>query len=197
MFLELAEYLRCPADHAEEPLIVATGAMKERAIVFGTIGCPVCHAEFVIVNRIARFDGPVRPAPPPPDDLPAADAVQALLGLGSPGGYVVLLGSAARLAQGLAQRLDGVHFIGICAPEDVKAEVYLSLLSCTTKIPLRSAMARGVVVGAERAEEEWLTEAIRVLLPGRRLVALREDVTAAELEPLAAGQGMWVGKRAR
>ena len=195
MFLELAEYLKCPTDHAEEPLIVATGAMKGRSIVFGTIGCPVCHAEFVIVNRIAQFDGPARAAPPPADRLPETDAVHALLGLASPGGYVVLLGSAARLADGLAQQLEGVHFIGVCAPDDVEAGAHLSLLSCTTKIPLRSAMARGVVVGAERAEPEWLAEAVRVVLPGQRVVVLRDDVSVDGVERLAAGQGMWVGKR--
>ena len=81
--------------------MVATGAMKDRAIVFGTIGCPVCKAEFLVVNRVARFGEPEISAES--GALPVgAEAVQALLGLASPGGFVVLVGSGAVLAGELA-----------------------------------------------------------------------------------------------
>jgi len=108
----------------------------------------------------------------------------------------VLVGSAARHAVGLAGLMGGIHFIGINAPADVEELPVLSLLACETVIPLRRAMARAVVVGPERASPPGLNEALRVLLPGRRLVIEDELASApAGLKQLAVGQGLWVGER--
>lgn len=194
MFLELTEHLKCPGDHREEYLVVATGAMKERAIVFGTIGCPVCKAEFLVVNRVARFGEPEISAASGALPL-GAEAVQALLGLASPGGFVVLVGSGAALAGELAGLMEGVHFVGINAPESIVAAPFLSLLVGRSVIPLKEAMARGVVIGAEHATEPWLAEGARVLLRGQRLVVLSEAVPPAGIEEMAVGQGTWVGRK--
>lgn len=195
MYIELAEYLRCPSDHADVPLVVATGAMKDRAIVFGTLGCPVCKSEYMVVNRVALF-GPVADEVP---GLPAVRAtphdVHALLALASPGGYVVLLGSAARLATGLAERMDGVHLIAVNAPKDIVPRAFVSVAHARSQIPLRAAMARGVVVGAEHAMDPWLAEAVRVVLPRQRVVILREGIQPPGLKGLASGEGMWVGEK--
>src|SRR5256886_7662031 len=87
--------------------------------------------------------------------------LQALLDLSGPGGYVVLLGSAARHAVGLAGLMGGIHFVGVNAPPEVEELPVLSLLACDTMVPLRHAMARGVVVGPEPGA--WLAEAARLL----------------------------------
>ncbi len=199
MLIELAEYLKCGNDHPEAPLVIATGAMKERAIVFGTIGCPVCKAEYTIVNRIARFGSPAEspPPPPPPSLEPSADveAVQALLGLTSPGGYVVLLGSAGMLAAGLTGVMENVHFVGVNPPEQLEPMSYMSLLRGAKYVPLRSAMARGVVVGAEHAAAPWLDEASRVLLKGQRLVVLREGIEPSGLTKMMSAAGLWAGEK--
>lgn len=195
MFLELAEHLRCPSDHAEAHLVVATGAMHDRAIVFGTIGCPVCTSEYMIVNRVAHFGEPPAPAPASGAAPPDPEAVQALLGLESPGGFVVLLGEAARLAEPLSTLMDDVHFVGINAPDDVAAAGYASLLTGASSIPLRAAMARGVVVGADLARGPWLGDAVRVLLRGQRLLVLAEIAAPGGIEVMAAGEGMFVGQK--
>src|SRR5205807_6958373 len=126
---------------------------------------------------------------------PDAQTLQALLDLSGPGGYVVLLGSAARHAVGLASLMGGIHFIGLNAPADVEELPILSLLETDSIIPLRQRMARAAVVGAEAATPSWLAEAGRVLLPGRRLVVEREDVAPEGMQQLAVGQGVWVGER--
>ena len=126
----------------------------------------------------------------------APQTLQALLDLSGPGGYVVLLGSAARHAVGLAGLMGGIHFVGVNAPADVEELPALSLLACDAMIPLRQTIARAVVVGRDRPEAAWVAEALRVLLPGRRLVAEREDVAVpAGLTRLALGQGLFVGER--
>src|SRR5207245_2292762 len=165
---------------------------------------PVCRREFPIMKGVVQFSAgegaplrdkntqSLRGAPSPAD----AQTLQALLDLSGPGGYVVLVGSAARHAVGLAGLMGGIHFVGINAPPEVGELPVLSLLACDTMIPLRRAMARAVVVGPDRAEAAWLAEAQRILLPGRRLVVERDDVTPpAGLTQVASGQGLLVAER--
>ena len=119
----------------------------------------------------------------------------ALLDLSGPGGFVVLLGGAAAAAAGLAAQVGGIHCVGVNAPANLMALPALSLVRCETAVPLRGAMARGVVVGAELASPAWLTEAVRVLLPGRRLVVAGEEVAPPGVRHLVTGQGLWVGEK--
>ena len=207
MHIELTEMLRCPETHEEAFLVMSTGEMVGRMVRSGILGCPVCRKEYPIVKGVVNFSasGPGAGLPPrqkyavasgDPPRAPDAPTLQALLDLTGPGGYVVLVGSAARHAVGLAVLMAGIHFVGIDAPADLEELPVLSLLACETMIPLRRAMARAVVVGPERASPPWIGEAMRVLLRGRRLVIEDEDASApAGLKQLAVGQGLWVGER--
>src|SRR5437016_5187546 len=200
--------LRCPESHGEAFLVMSTGEMLGRMVRSGILGCPICRREFPIAKGIVNFAGSgMRDAgcvDAPEDSHPAShsphpvdsETLQALLDLSGPGGYIVLVGAAARHAVGLAGLMGGIHFVGIDAPAEVEELPILSLLACETVIPLRRAMARAVVVGPERASPPWIGEAMRVLLRGRRLVIEDEDASApAGLKQLAVGQGLWVGER--
>lgn len=202
MHIELTEMLRCPESHREDVMVLSTGEMMGRMVRYGIVGCPVCRKEFLITNGVVDFtgtgkgepgSGPPRPPSPPPGD---PQALQALLELSGPGGFVTLLGDAARYAVGLANLMAGIHFIGINAPPDVEELPVLSLLRTQTVIPLRQSIARGVVVGRDLATSSWLVEAHRILLRGRRFVALHEtpDLPIG-LERLAVAKGLWVGEK--
>ena len=209
MHIELTEMLRCPESHGEAFLVMSTGEMLGRMVRSGILGCPICRREFPIVKGIVNFTGKgkgetgivsdTRPTfPVSPFPFPAVDpqTLQALLDLSGPGGYVVLLGTAARHAVGLAGLMGGIHFIGINAPPDVEELPALSLLVCPGMIPLRQTVARGVVVGSDRLGSDWLAEARRVVLPGRRVVIEGEDVPVpVGLTRLAVGEGLFVGER--
>ena len=207
MHIDLTEMLRCPEPHDEAFLVMSTGEMRGRMVRSGLLGCPVCGREYPLVKGVARFSGlgeqravpsgaPSGAAPRSPLPPPDAETLQALLDLSGPGGYVVLVGNAARHAVGLAGLMGGIHFVGIDAPPDVEELPVLSLLGCDSMIPLRRAMARAVVVGRDHADAAWLAEAERILLPGRRLVIEREDVTLpAGLTRVASGQGLVVAER--
>jgi uncharacterized protein YbaR (Trm112 family) len=206
MHIELTEMLRCPEEHQEEFLVLSTSEMNGRMIRRGLVGCPVCQREFQILDGIVDFTEPVsvdRPARPirrtPAAPSPVtvdAQSLQALLDLGGPGGTVALLGSASRYAMDLAALMGGIHFIGINAPTDVEELPILSLLQSDRVIPLRNAIARGAVVGAELDRTPWVAEAVRILLRGRRLVVEAEHPQLPSgVTPLASGQGLWVGEK--
>src|SRR6266508_2695882 len=152
--------LRCPEPHEEAHLVLSTGEMVGRMVRSGIIGCPICHREYLIGRGVVEFErAAVSPSaaaqrtPAAPGDTaarshaamprsPAAvdpQTLQALLDLSGPGGYVVLVGSAARHAVGLAGLMGGIHFVGVNPPSDADELPILSLLSCETKIPLRGA----------------------------------------------------------
>jgi len=128
----------------------------------------------------------------------SADAakLQALLELSGPGGYVVLVGAAVRQAPRLSGLMEGIHFVGINPPSDMEELPTLSLAYANEKVPLRTAIARGVVVGADLATSPWLVEAHRVLLRGRRFVVENEEPELPiGLLKLAAEHGLWVGEK--
>lgn len=193
MFIELSEMLRCPGPHEETPLVVATEVMEGRSVRRGVVGCPACGAEYPIHDGIIRFGEPPRPRDP--HHVAEADTLAALLGLGGPGGYVALVGAACRRAEELAALLDGIHFVGINAPPGAVERDVLSLLESDGMIPLRTGMARGVVVGGDFANAPWLDETARVVLPGRHVVVEREGVEVDGLTGLATGRGLWLGAR--
>ena len=156
--------LRCPEAHEEAFLVLSTGEMVGRMVRSGLLGCPACQREYPIVQGVAHFSasgtgGELTPRPTnavaagAPPRSPDAQTLQALLELSGPGGYVALVGSAARHAVGLAGLMGGIHFVGINAPSDVAELPVLSLLVCDKLIPLRRAMARGVVVGLDRVAQ--------------------------------------------
>src|SRR5437879_832465 len=106
--------LRCPERHEEGFLVLSTGEMLGRMVRSGMLGCPVCGKEYPIVRGVAHFSGggmrdagSVAAGEPThlasrishPADV---QTLQALLDLSGPGGYVLLLGSAAQHAVGSA-----------------------------------------------------------------------------------------------
>src|SRR5437899_10689351 len=112
--------LRCPEAHEEAFLVLATGEMVGRMVRSGLLGCPACQREYPIVQGVAHFSasgtgGELTPRPTnavaagAPPRSPDAQTLQALLELSGPGGYVELVGSAARHAFGLEGLSGGMH----------------------------------------------------------------------------------------
>jgi uncharacterized protein YbaR (Trm112 family) len=200
MFIELAEHLLCPEPHTPESYcVLAPDEMAGRDVRRGSIGCPICGREYSIVGGVADLGGDpwsereFAEAGPPAQADP--ETVHAFLGITTPGGYVVLVGSAAVLANEFLSLIEGVHPVAVNAPPGLDLDTQVSVLSSLRCIPLRSAMARGVVVGAEHCREPWLSDCARILSRGLRLVALSEAVVPPDVERMVAGQGMWVGEK--
>lgn len=165
--------------------------MAERSVQSGRLGCPVCGKTYAIVDGVARFDAPPRVAVT--DSVLTTTALEALVGLSGPGGYVVLVGVADALCRGLADRIDGVHLTSINPPVHSRETPAISVLEATS-IPLKSRSVRAVVLASGyAAEPHWLAEARRVLLPGLRVVGEGPVPTVGGLEVIASAGGVWVG----
>jgi len=198
MFIELTDHLRCPQDHEESFLVLVPDEMRGRQVLRGRLGCPVCQAEFPIVDGIAEFGGErgARPPQPVPGGGPDPAAILAFLGIEGPGGYVALLGDAARFAGPLMDLLPGVHFVAVNPPGDSAPSERLSILRAA-RLPLKRRALRGVVVGRPEAEDPaWCREAFEALLPGLRAAGTGAVPDAVGFELLGQAGGWWVGRRA-
>ncbi|MFQ6047137.1 MAG: hypothetical protein ACE5PT_12420, partial [Gemmatimonadales bacterium] len=196
----LTESLLCPEPHGSEShCVIVPEETVGRDVRRGVVGCPTCEREYPVVDGVVTFGpdpwGAGLPEPGDASASPDADTLHALLGLTTPGGYVVLLGSAARFAESLAQRLSGVHLVGVNAPPGIGAGSRLSLLRSPARLPLRTGMARGVVVGEEHCTDSWLKESARVLLRKLRLIALTEKAAIPGVQRLVSRSDLWVGER--
>jgi hypothetical protein len=178
----------------------------DRDVVRGVVGCPVCQAEFQIIESVlymavSRTGGQaVSEGALPPDrltDLPSYDAsaLASFLALEGRGGYAVLAGRAARNAADLVTQLPGVHVVAVNPPEGIAPAGMVSVIRTHESIPLRTRHARAVALGADVAGGAWLAEAERVLLPGLRLVVEGEDAEPRLSDVLARGGGVLVGEK--
>ena len=195
MFIELTDHLRCPADHEEAFLVLLPECMDERSVRRGTLGCPICDRRFTI--RDGALDVGDAPRPPPPDTGLDAEAATALIGLGGPGGYLVLAGAPAGLWREIAALTPGVALVAVNPPEAVKDGGQVSVIR-SGRIPLKSRSMRGVVLGRPfGGEESWVREAARVVLPGLRVVGEGTTPAAELIDLMADAAGVWVGTARR
>jgi hypothetical protein len=195
MFIELTDHLRCPADHEEQFLVLLPHRMEGRSVREGTLGCPVCHRSFTLVDGVLDAGG----APGREDATSALDAesLSTLLGLGGPGGYLVLVGAPAAAWREVAELNPGVGLVAVNPPLGVADHATLSVVR-GGRLPLKSHSMRGVALGRTFATDPmWVGEAARVLLPGLRVVGESTDPASESIDLMASADGVWVGTRRR
>jgi uncharacterized protein YbaR (Trm112 family) len=193
VFIELTDHLRCPAGHDESFVVLLPDAVVERYVRAGQLACPACGKVYRVDGGVLDMGG--APTVPADDSVPDADALATLVGLGGPGGFVVLAGSAGARARDLARALPGVHVAAVNPPEGVEDGAGVSVLRAA-RLPVRSASMRAVVLGAPfGADEAWQREAARAVLPGLRVVGQGGAPTVPGLALLADAEGWWVAQR--
>ena len=194
MFIELTDHLRCIADHDESFVVLLPDEVVDRSVRSGTLGCPTCGRVYRIADGVLDAgDAP----PPAAENAPAGEALAALAGLGGPGGYMVLAGSAGARWAELAGAVPGVHLVLVNPPPGIAEAPGMSVLH-SSRLPLRSGSMRAVVLGAPYGgDASWTDEAARVVLPGLRVVGHGPAPAAADLDVLADAEGWWVAQRVR
>jgi hypothetical protein len=184
MRLELAERLRCPATHVPTPMVVVATRVAGRELLEGVVGCPMCRLEGRVTEGTVRFAEPLGivlsgGAPPGADDEPDEDAIDraaALLGLGEPGGAVLLAGRYATLAAVLRERF----------------EVATAVIETRAAIPFGDATFRAAALDLGPVP---LDAAPRTVVPGGRIVAPSSADVPAGLRELARDAADWVAER--
>jgi uncharacterized protein YbaR (Trm112 family) len=191
MFIELTDHLRCPADHDEQYLVLLPDRLEGRRVIEGHLGCPVCGRTFALREGVLDLGG----APPVGESATtlSADALTALAGVNGPGGYLVLVGSPADQWRAVAELLPGVALVAVNPAAATRDEPGISVLRAG-RLPIKSRSMRAVVLGAVYAADEgWVGDAARVVLPGLRVVGEGETPSSDVIDLMASAGGVWVG----
>jgi uncharacterized protein YbaR (Trm112 family) len=190
MFIELTDHLRCPADHEESYLVLLPDRMDARSVREGRLGCPVCGRSYSVVNGILDLGGEVLASPQ--STLLEPEALTALMGLGGPGGYLVLVGSPADRWPEVSELNAGVGLVALNPGSRIEEAPGISIIR-SAMLPLKARSMRGVVLGSPYGDDPaWVADAARVVLPGLR-VAGEGAVPASGIDLMASAGGVWVG----
>jgi uncharacterized protein YbaR (Trm112 family) len=201
MFVDLIDALRCPHPHEDSWLVAAAHETRERVIVAGALGCPVCGREYPIADGVATFDAAPARAPAPAPRLPAsrADAddeamrLAALLGLTSSGG-IVAAGGTWDVAADALLALSDVRLLLVDPAHPFTPREPLGAARGAW-MPLATGQVRGIALDEGTAEPARLADAVRALRPAGRLLAPVTAPLPDGVRELARDDRHWVAER--
>ena len=194
MFIELVDALRCPVPHEESWLVAAAVRMEARHIVEGTLGCPVCAAEYPIHDGVVDFrraGGALVPATVV-DDPEQAMRMAALLNLADAQGFAVLLGAWGAHAHQLASIVE-TPLVLVDPPAGIVGAPGVSVLRCDGELPLAVGAARAMAIDDGSAAR--VSSAVRATRAKGRVVAPVSVTVPEDVTELARDETMWVGER--
>ena len=196
MFVEIVDALRCPRPHEESWLVLAARRTDHRHVVEGTLGCPVCRAEYPIHEGVADFTDAAehdRVFRQRVGALSPADHLAAMLNLGDAHGFAVLIGAWGTRADALLELLEAPPLLLVDPPRGIAMGHGLSGIRAGAMLPLATGAARAVAT--DRAEPAGVAEAARVARAGGRIVAPVESRVPQDVRELARDECVWVGER--
>jgi hypothetical protein len=203
MFVELIDLLRCPRPHEDSWLVATAHVSAARHIVDGTMGCPVCAAEYVVHDGLVDFgespDAGIPGPPLPEGDEEMAERLGALLDLGSAGGTVLLGGTLGGAADRVARQVADSADVRVLRLDPVTlvppTTELVSAIRGGGAIPIAAASLRAVALDQHTADAPRLAAAVRALRPAGRLVAPAAASLPAGVTELARDAWQWVAER--
>ena len=200
MFIELLDLLRCPKSHDDTWLVASFKTVSNRFVESGTLGCPICSAQYPIEDGVADFTGGV--SSPECDEQRAAVSHRreelatragAFLDATEPGATVLLGGVWSYAAEELSN-LAEVRVLALNPGPGVKETATVGLVRVAADIPLAADSCLGVAVDA------WFNSGIvasaaRAVRPGGRVVGPTNIPPLAELAILAQDDDYWVARK--
>jgi hypothetical protein len=192
VFIEIVESLRCARSHAESQLVVAAGRVVDRHIIDGTLGCPVCGAEFKIVDGITTFGIPARPTPPMLPDESVGLRIAAFLELTDPKGIALLCGQwGAQLDP--VQRVAETP-VALWNPPLKYGGEPAAVMVCDGGVPLAAGSVRAVALDGEMSAAQ-IASAVNAVRTGGRLIGPAAMSIPAGVNEVARDGAMWVGEK--
>lgn len=174
--------------------MASTSRMDARHIMAGTIGCPVCAAEYPVLDgvvdfRRGSFQTTARNAAHDPD---MGLRLAALMNLTDAQGFAALLGPWGMHASALAAVAD-VPLILIDPPEGIVGSPGISVLRTDGLVPLAAGAARAMAI--DGGAQPRIDSAVRATRATGRVIAPLDVAVPADVAELARDASMWVGER--
>ena len=191
MFVELIESLRCPRDHEESPLVVAASRTEARHVMEGSLGCPVCRAEFPIHAGEALFGG-VAAAEARAGNAETGMRLAAFLDLTDRRGFAILSGPWGAHAEEMRQ-IATTPLLLVNPPRGVDVSA-TGILRVRGRLPVAALSARGAALD-ESADEVLLASTVAAVRAGGRLVGPVSLAIPEGVRELTRDTQMWVGEK--
>jgi hypothetical protein len=199
MHIDLIQSLRCVAAHEDTWLVAAIEKMSGRHVVEGVLGCPVCRAEYPILDAIAYLGVDRHRAPHllAPHEIAEEEVVRAaaLLGLEEPSRTVVLAGHWADHAPQLIS-LTRAHVLALNPHVALPPDESISVAFAREVFPLLPGSVHAIALDADSEAAFGSRAAAHALRPGGRLVLPAHLPAPDEIEVLARDDRALVGERA-
>lgn len=202
----MLDALRCVAAHEESWLVGRFDEMEGRQVRSGVLGCPVCRAEYPVIDGVVRFEP--NPAPLPRRDheplgehpnaaVPeeAGMRLAAMLGLVGAGGRIVLSGKWTALGSAVADLVEDLQVLLLNPPGNLQERETISPITAAGAVPVAAGSCRGIAVDALMATPELMHSAARALGARGRLVAPAAAPTPPGVTELVRDDAFWVGER--
>ena len=189
MFLPLIDRLRCLNAHEDTWLVASIDRAEERDVLEGTLGCPVCSAEYRIREGVVWFGE----APVAEDETPSsAEALRlaAALDLTDARMTAILHGSWGAHAA-ILRGLTPAHVLLVNPPTSVTSGDGISIVRAPVA-PVAAAWADAAAL--DRADGA-MAESIRATLRGGGRLLARADVPVLPgFNELARDADVWVAR---
>jgi hypothetical protein len=206
MFIEFLDQLRCIVPHEDSWLVASFTEQRDRFIVRGTLGCPICFREYPIQNGAAYFGvapesvapesvapesvayGDASAAPDPDAAMRAAAFLNArerctlvLAGVWAASAHAVTELMPMRIfALNPASRMDDSEMVAILYAKDA--------------MPVTPSSIDGIALDRTTATDATVHAALSALRPGGRLVAPVTTPVPDGVTELARDEHYWVGE---
>ena len=196
----MLDLLRCINPHEDTWLVASLKAISNRFVLDGTLGCPVCHAEYSIRKGVVDFrqagDSPqagTESTSPAGNRETLATRVGAFLNATEPGGTLVVGGGWAAAAQELSVMTEA-RVLVLNPGRAIEESETVGLLRVSREIPLAPDSAIGVAVD-DAFPWEVISSALKVVRPGGRIVGPAAIEAPAEVTVLARDERFWVAEK--
>lgn len=198
MFVELIDQLRCPEPHEETWLVMSAHDTRDRHVLRGTLGCPVCHRQYTVDTGTVYFGAmpdadASRDVPAPEGDWPFRLA--ALLDLTAGGGAVGLYGRWSAYGDAIGSLVEGIEPVAILPAGATDPMLSAIVPRARDRIPLVAGSLRAVAVDDPRSSPQAMAEAARIVRRGGRLLAPSGAPVPHGIRELARDADWWVGER--
>ncbi len=186
-------------------MVAAATETRARCLIRGTLGCPICEAEFALEHGVVRFDeardaAADRAAPRERVDAPADSdtseqtiRLAAFLDLTSAGGIIAVGGEWDAALDGLLDFTDLRALVLEPTAAWRPREPFGAVRG--GGVPVAASALRGVALDAGTVDAFRLEAAVRALAPRGRLVAPAHAPLPDGVRELARDERHWVAER--